>query len=536
MRTLMAGISVAVFLCASFPACARTWHVPDEVATIQAGMNSAAAGDTVLVACGTYYEHDISWTTSGITLRSETGEPDCVTVDAQGLGRGFYVNTGMSSFARMEGLTVTGGNAGASYGGGMYWYQSDPNPQVVKCVFTGNDAYYGGGVAVRTCSPLFTDCRFTGNAAVQGGGAYVIYGSPSFHTCTMAGNWATGDGGGMHVGPGSNPSVAYCTFYDNSAGSGQGGGVRVVGCWNPVIAQTILAFSTQGDAVSWDGGGNLYIHDSCVFGNAGGDSLPGTHYDNIFEDPLFCGAASGDFTLHADSPCLPENNPWGLLIGAHDPGCGFAIEATVDLDPNTLNCRSQGRYVTCYIELPEGYDPTDIDVATILLNASLPALPSPTAVGDHDGDGVPDRMVKFGRRSVIALLPEGEEVPVTVSGELTDETPFSGTDVIRVICKKHASDATELPGPSLRVSSAPGVSSLTTVSYELGFAGPVRLRVYDVSGRLVRTLVDGPQGKGHHDIPWDGKSGEGRRVGAGVYFVRLEVGTETATGKLVLMK
>jgi hypothetical protein len=536
MRAMMAGISVAIFLCASFPACARTWHVPDEVPTIQAGMDSAAAGDTVLVACGTYYEHDISWRTSGITLRSETGEPDCVTVDAQRLGRGFYVNTGMSSFARMEGFTVTGGSAAASYGGGMYWDRSDPNSQIANCIFTGNDAYYGGGVAVRTCSPLITDCRFTGNAAVKGGGAYVIYGSPSFHFCTLAGNSATGDGGGMHLDPISNPSVAYCTFYGNSAGSGQGGGVRVVGCWYPVIAQTILAFSTVGDAVSWDGGGNLYIHHSCVFGNAGGDNLPGTHYDNIFEDPLFCGAASGDFTLHADSPCLPESNPWEVLIGAHDAGCGFAIKATVDLDPNTLNCRSQGRYVTCYIELPEGYDPTDIDVATVALNDSLPALSWPTEVRDYDVDGIPDRMVKFDRSDVIELLPVGEEVEVTVSGELVEGTPFAGVDSIRVFCKR--TPASRLPPPlppSLRVR--PGeMPSCATISYELGAGGVVRLRVYDVSGRLVRTLVDGPQGKGHHDVPWDGRSDDGRRVGAGVYFVRLELGSETTAGKLVLMK
>ena len=52
--------------------------------------------------------------------------------------------------------------------------------------------------------------------------------------------------------------------------------------------------------------------------------------------------------------------------------------------------------------------------------------------------------------------------------------------------------------------------------------GHVSLRVYDVSGRLVRTLVDGEKGAGYHTAVWDGRDDAGTEVASGVYFCRME--------------
>jgi hypothetical protein len=91
--------SLALALPRTLPA--RTWYIqPDalgDAPTIQAGVDSAAAGDTVLVACGTYIDctHPCPWygnacvvMKSGLTLRSETGGPDCVIIGAQQQGKG----------------------------------------------------------------------------------------------------------------------------------------------------------------------------------------------------------------------------------------------------------------------------------------------------------------------------------------------------------------------------------------------------------------------------------------------------------------
>ena len=110
--------------------------------------------------------------------------------------------------------------------------------------------------------------------------------------------------------------------------------------------------------------------------------------------------------------------------------------ATVDFDPDTLNLKSKGKVVTVYIELPEGYDVEKTDVSTVMLNGIVPALAHPTDVGDYDSDGVSDLMVKFDRSDVQDVLEPGNEVEVTVSGQLTDGTSFEGADTIRVIEKE----------------------------------------------------------------------------------------------------
>ncbi|MBM4119035.1 hypothetical protein FJ251_15135, partial [bacterium] len=62
------------------------------------------------------------------------------------------------------------------------------------------------------------------------------------------------------------------------------------------------------------------------------------------------------------------------------------------------------------------------------------------------------------------------------------------------------------------------------------------LEVYDLAGRRVRTLVDGPLPAAQHEAIWDGADAAGRRLASGVYFVRLVAGDYRASEKLVLVK
>ena len=78
---------------------------------------------------------------------------------------------------------------------------------------------------------------------------------------------------------------------------------------------------------------------------------------------------------------------------------------------------------------------------------------------------------------------------------------------------------------------------MTQIQYELPHPGRVTLRIYDLSGRLVRELLDSVEREeGSHAVPWYGRGDSGRPLPSGVYFARLDAGEEAAVHKMVLLK
>ncbi|MCH7761400.1 T9SS type A sorting domain-containing protein [candidate division TA06 bacterium] len=76
----------------------------------------------------------------------------------------------------------------------------------------------------------------------------------------------------------------------------------------------------------------------------------------------------------------------------------------------------------------------------------------------------------------------------------------------------------------------------TRIDYQLVHPGEVSLRIYDLTGRLIQTLVDGEQEGGRYSVRWDGSDQAGQRVPSGVYFYLLKRGNDKLTRKMILLR
>jgi parallel beta-helix repeat protein len=112
----------------------------------------------------------------------------------------------------------------------------------------------------------------------------------------------------------------------------------------------------------------------------------------------------------------------------------LVVPTVIDIDPNTIFLLLRGRWVTCYIELYQDYLVENIDVESLVLNDEVEVdTRHRFSIGDHDKDGISDLMVKFNFQAVKTTLSRGNQVAVTIQGQLYDGTYFEGTDYIRVI-------------------------------------------------------------------------------------------------------
>ncbi len=76
----------------------------------------------------------------------------------------------------------------------------------------------------------------------------------------------------------------------------------------------------------------------------------------------------------------------------------------------------------------------------------------------------------------------------------------------------------------------------TEISFSLPTSSEVTLAIYDIRGREISTLIDGPMSEGNHTIVWDGRNSQNQGQASGVYFCKLEAGVIKLTGRLTLIK
>lgn len=361
-------VVAAAGLCLGFAPLSGTSaviRVPGDQPTIQQGVSAAGAGDTVLVAPGTYtgpLNRDIDFGGTNLVLVSEFG-PGLTTVDCSSAGRGFLFVSGEDSMSVLDGFRVTGGLH--DVGGAVYCNGSSPT--VRNCEFSGNQSpSVGGAVACSAASPLIADCVFKGNSSElalegEGGALYCSQGAaPAVMRCLFSGN-SSDMGGAVSCSDGSAPVLSGCLILENGGDSGGAlaclgtstltierctlaGNIGVAGCGVYVDGtsmfigeRSIIAFGYKGEAVVCSQPGGTALLSCCdVFGNEYGDwigCISGQNgvQGNIGKDPLFCHHASPSesYSLHSNSPCAPENSPGCDGIGALGVGCGATSVETI---------------------------------------------------------------------------------------------------------------------------------------------------------------------------------------------------------------
>ena len=191
-----------------------------------------------------------------------------------------------------------------------------------------------------------------------------------------------------------------------------------------------------------------------IYIGTAGAPTPYGRYNNIANNTV-CGSQAEDIIITggaADTNTV-NNNTCDASSGGTGNGCPWncAIQADVTIEPETLNLKSNGEWVTAYIELPDCYDVADIDANTVFLGDTIPAVTDAqygfvtdhdSYLMDHDGDGILERMVKFNRTAVIAymgtydFIDDGDTgnhrlAELFVTGEVAGAL-FEGSDTVRV--------------------------------------------------------------------------------------------------------
>jgi len=291
--------ALVLLLIAVQTAQARVVRVPTpSLPTIQAGIDYALTGDTVLVADGVYTgpgNYNLDLKMKSILLISENG-PEATIIDCQAGSadrrRGLKVWRGEDSTTVIDGFTIQGGYAPDDFGednlsaGGAILITNGSAPRIRNCVIRSNSAeWYGGGIAISGSQTAARDCTLEGNHSIPDGGAIWAEEQSSIQidSCWFSLNRADRHGGAVAV-VGSTVSIEDCTFESDS--SGYDGGAVFAEEFSTVV---LRACSFVSNKATRFGGGlagyeSIVSIDSCSFEDNHTISGGGAVYVDLYSE------------------------------------------------------------------------------------------------------------------------------------------------------------------------------------------------------------------------------------------------------------
>jgi PKD repeat protein len=196
-----------------------------------------------------------------------------------------------------------------------------------------------------------------------------------------------------------------------------------------------------------------------------------------------------------------------------------------------------GKPTTCVnIEPVDGsFAISDVDLSSITMTyngQTISAIADKTAENsDKNGNGVNEIEACFSKddlRTLFASLGAGQhDVTITISGNLTGGGSFEATTTHHVVGTNKQFTAAASPNP---------LNPITKVEWKNSQAGRVTVQVYDLHGRLVKTLQDGTMPAGYNSVLWDGTTTNGSKVSSGMYYFRVRAGEDEAVVRVAVVK
>jgi hypothetical protein len=180
----------------------------------------------------------------------------------------------------------------------------------------------------------------------------------------------------------------------------------------------------------------------------------------------------------------------------------------------------------------------DLDLSTVRLTADglgdvseiAPESGKTSIGGDRNRDGVMEVSASFRRSDLRLLLSQVKgktTVLATLEGSLTTGALVSAPIDLIVVGGGSKSSVSLSPNPLTRAG---------TLTVRSAADGPVRVRLFDLHGRLVRTLMDDWRSAGYHDVALDRRDAAGSPLATGVYFVRAETSAGIAVERVTVVK
>ena len=176
-----------------------------------------------------------------------------------------------------------------------------------------------------------------------------------------------------------------------------------------------------------------------------------------------------------------------------------------------------------------------------------------------EGTGVPDatvclclnqRIMLLGVTNQVGLL--SAEVNLDDVGEMSvvitkpNSIPYEGNITVSITADADDDDEEErIESFDLSQNHPNPFNPATSIQYSVssrqkkaagGFFTHVTLRIYNILGQKVRTLLDEPKSSGSYQVMWDGKDEKGKEVSSGIYFYRLDTENYQETKKMTLLK